>query len=75
MRKMIWKIPAKNCGERSPHSEDRHHTKLTCFEALRAKNLDCQILSFPTQFPKNLSYTSEQNRTGQTCLFILLWRT
>ena len=48
MRKMIWKIPAKNCGERSPHSEDRDHTKLTYFEALEAKCLIVKISPFPT---------------------------
>ena len=68
MRKMIWKIPAKNCGERSPHSEDRHHTKLTCFEALRAKNLNCQNFIISDRISKkSVSYfRTEQNRPNMS---------
>ena len=68
MRKMIWKIPAKIFGERSPNSEDRDHTKLTCFEALRAQCLNCQnfIISDPISKKSVLYFRTEQDRPNMS---------
>ena len=50
------------------HSEDRDHTKLTCFEALRAKNLNCQNFIISDRISKkSVSYfRTEQNRPNMS---------
>ena len=58
---MMWKISAKNC-------EYRDRTKLTCFEASRAKCFNCQhfIISDTISKKSVLYFRTEQNRPNMS---------
>ena len=61
MRKMMWKIPAKNC-------EYRDRTKLNCLEASRAKCLNCQNFIISDTISKKSVLYFRREQAKHVCL-------